>query len=97
MSAVLKFLWELIFVFQDAETYEAVKKLLMQYLKSTFLPARIGSLHGLLYLIQGCLLSNTIIGGISEELQTILPVAVEYVQCNISMNNRWCVKFVNVT
>lgn len=61
----------------------------MQYLKSTFLPARIGSLHGLLYLIQGCLLSNTVIGGISEELQILLPIAVEYVQCNINMCNKW--------
>lgn len=65
-----------------------IKKLLMQYLKSTFLPARIGSLHGLLYLIQGCLLSNTVIGGISEELQILLPIAVEYVQCNINMCNK---------
>lgn len=60
----------------------------MQYLKSTFLPARIGSLHGLLYLIQGCLLSNTVIGGVSDEMHTILPIAVEYVKCNINMNNR---------
>lgn len=71
------------------ETYELVKKLLMQHLKSAFLPARIGSLHGLLYLIQGCLLSNTVIGGISEEMQMILPIAVEYIQCNINMNNRF--------
>lgn len=69
------------------EIYETVKKLLMQHLKSTFLSARIGSLHGLLYLIQGCLLSNTVIGGISEEMQMLLPIATEYVQCYIAMKN----------
>lgn len=84
--------------FQDSETYETIKKLLMQYLKSTFLPARIGCLHGLLYLMQGCLLSNTVIGGISEEMQILLPVAVEYLQCNINMSNRWgCVFCFNAS
>lgn len=70
------------------ETYETIKKLLVHYLKSAFLPARIASLQGLLYLIQGCLLSNTIIGGVSEEMQLFLPLAVEYVQCNLNITNK---------
>lgn len=71
------------------EKYETIKKLLVHYLKSSFLPARIASLHGLLYIIQGCLLSNTIIAGISEEMQLFLPVAVEYAQCHLNIHNRY--------
>jgi hypothetical protein len=44
-------------------------------------------LHGLLYILEGCKLSNITIGGISEEMQIILPCAVEYVQCNLNSNN----------
>ncbi|XP_008191527.2 huntingtin [Tribolium castaneum] len=71
----------------DLETYETIKKLLTQYLKSSFLPSRMACLHGLLYLLEGCKLSNISIGGISEEMQIILPCATEYVQCNLNSNN----------
>jgi huntingtin len=71
----------------DLETYENIKKLLVQYLKSSFLPSRMACLHGLLYILEGCKLSNITIGGISEEMQIILPCAVEYVQCNLNSNN----------
>ncbi|XP_050315238.1 huntingtin-like [Anthonomus grandis grandis] len=71
----------------DLEVYEQTKKLLVQFLKSPFLPTRISSLHGLLYVLEGCILSNIAIGGISEELQLILPCAVEYIQVNLSSNH----------
>ncbi|RZC38340.1 huntingtin-like [Asbolus verrucosus] len=71
----------------DLETYESIKKILVQYLKSSFLPSRMSCLHGLLYILEGCKLSNISIGGISEEMQVILPCAVEYVQCNLNSNN----------
>lgn len=69
------------------ETYEYSKKLLTQGLKSTFLPARISSLYGLLYIFEGCMLSNTVIGGLSEETQLFLPIAVDYVQCHLGSIN----------
>lgn len=71
----------------DLETYENIKKLLIQYLKSSFLPSRISCLHGFLYILEGCKLSNITIGGISDEMQIILPSAVEYVQCNLIPSN----------
>ncbi|KAJ8928269.1 hypothetical protein NQ314_019220 [Rhamnusium bicolor] len=71
----------------DLETYEQVKKLLVQYLKSPYLSSRIASLHGLLYILEGCKLSNITIGGISDEMQLILPCAVEYVQFNLNTSN----------
>lgn len=61
--------------------------MLTQSLRSPFLPTRIASLHGLLYILQGCILGNTIIGGVSEETQLFLPVAVEYVTCNINVTH----------
>ncbi|KAJ8959892.1 hypothetical protein NQ318_011628 [Aromia moschata] len=67
--------------------FEQVKKLLVQYLKSPYLSSRIASLHGLLYILEGCKLSNITIGGISEEMQLILPCAVEYVQFNLTTTN----------
>ncbi|XP_022909585.2 huntingtin [Onthophagus taurus] len=71
----------------DMEVYEYIKRLISQGLKSAFLAMRIASLHGLLYLLQGCILSNTVIGGISEELQLFLPLITEYVQCNMNTTN----------
>ncbi|XP_066154208.1 huntingtin [Euwallacea fornicatus] len=68
----------------DLEIYEQTKKLLVQFLKSPFLPTRISSLYGILYILEGCLLSNISIGGISEELQLILPCACEYIQVNLN-------------
>ncbi|KAJ8968862.1 hypothetical protein NQ317_016785 [Molorchus minor] len=38
----------------DIETFEQVKKLLIQYLKSPYLSSRIASLYGLLYVLEGC-------------------------------------------
>lgn len=72
----------------DLETYEHVKKMLAISLKSGFLPARIASLHGVLYLLQSSVIGNTIIGGQSEDAQLILPVAVEYIQTHIIAGNR---------
>lgn len=72
---------------QDIETYENVKKLIVQNLKSGFLPSKIASLHGVLYILQGSVLGNTRIGGLSEEMQLIFPVAVDYIQCHINLNN----------
>ncbi|XP_018571399.1 huntingtin [Anoplophora glabripennis] len=71
----------------DLETYEQVKKMLVQYLKSPYLSSRIASLYGLLYILEGCKLSNITIGGISDEMQLMLPCAVEYVQFNINTSN----------
>ncbi|KAJ8914559.1 hypothetical protein NQ315_010023 [Exocentrus adspersus] len=71
----------------DLETYEEVKKMLVQYLKSPYLSSRIASLHGLLYILEGCKLSNITIGGISDEMQLMLPCAVEYVQLNLNTTN----------
>lgn len=73
----------------DIETYEHVKKMLTISMKSGFLPARIASLHGILYLLQGSVISNTVIGGQSEEMQLIHPMAVEYIQNNIVTNTRY--------
>lgn len=67
------------------ETYELVKKLLNQYIKSPNLSLRISCLHGLLYVIEGCVLTNTVIGGISEELQLLLPIAIDH----LSVQNNW--------
>uniref|UniRef100_A0A1Y1K0T3 Huntingtin n=1 Tax=Photinus pyralis TaxID=7054 RepID=A0A1Y1K0T3_PHOPY len=71
----------------DMDTYEIVKKLIAQNLKSGFLPSKIASLHGLLYVVQGCVLGNTRIGGLSEEMQLILPIAVEYIENYIHLLN----------
>ncbi|XP_030750206.1 huntingtin isoform X2 [Sitophilus oryzae] len=71
----------------EIEIFEQTKKLLVQFLKSPFLSARISCLYGILYILEGCILSNTTIGGISEELQLILPCAVEYVQQHLNASN----------
>nr|XP_023020492.1 huntingtin [Leptinotarsa decemlineata] len=71
----------------ELEVYEQVKKLLMQYLKSPYLVSRMSCVQGLLYILEGCKFSNTKIGGISEELQLMLPCAVEYVQFNLNNTN----------
>lgn len=68
--------------------YEQTKKLLVQFLKSPFLPTRISCLYGLLYVLEGCVLSNICIGGVSDELQLILPCACEYVQVHLTSTNR---------
>lgn len=62
--------------------------MLVQYLKSPNLSSRIACLYGLHYLLEGCKLNNISIGGISEEMQMLLPCAVEYVQFNLSPMNR---------
>lgn len=72
---------------QDLETYDSVKKMLVHYLKSSFLPSRIACLYGLLYIFEGCKLTNITIGGISDEMQLLLPCAVEYIQCQLNLNN----------
>ncbi|KAL1498155.1 hypothetical protein ABEB36_008999 [Hypothenemus hampei] len=71
----------------DIDMYEQVRKLLVQFLKSPFLPTRISCLYGLLYMAEGCVLSNVSIGGISEEFQLILPCACEYIQIHLTTNN----------
>ncbi|CAH1990108.1 unnamed protein product [Acanthoscelides obtectus] len=71
----------------ELEVYEQVKKMLTLYLKSPYLSSRIASLYGLLYILEGCKLSNITIGGMSEEMQVIVPLAVEYVQFNLNVNN----------
>lgn len=53
-------------------------------LKSGFLPAKIASLHGILYLLQSSVIGNTVIGGLSEEIQLIHPIAIDYVQYHIN-------------
>ncbi|KAF5303786.1 hypothetical protein FQR65_LT08121 [Abscondita terminalis] len=68
----------------DMETYEIIKKLVLQNLKSGFLPSKIASLHGLLYVLQGCFLGNTHIGALSEEMQLIVPVVTEYVETYVN-------------
>ncbi|KRT84434.1 hypothetical protein AMK59_2640, partial [Oryctes borbonicus] len=78
----------------DTEIYELVKKILCQYAKSSNISVRISCLHGLLYLLEGCVLSNTVIGGLSDELQLVLPIAIEYIdefQKNASAyTNKFC-------
>uniref|UniRef100_A0A6P7F8J4 Huntingtin-like n=1 Tax=Diabrotica virgifera virgifera TaxID=50390 RepID=A0A6P7F8J4_DIAVI len=71
----------------DLETFDNLKKMLVQYLKSPYLTSRISSLYGILYLLEGCKLKNINIGAVSEELQLILPCAVEYVQFNLNPSN----------
>ncbi|KAL3269436.1 hypothetical protein HHI36_008506 [Cryptolaemus montrouzieri] len=68
----------------ELEVYEIIKKYLVQFLKSSFVPSKIACLHGFLYILEGCKLNNISIGGISEELQLILPCAVEYIQMNLN-------------
>ncbi|GJQ87772.1 hypothetical protein Trydic_g18631, partial [Trypoxylus dichotomus] len=64
----------------DMEIYELIKKILAQYAKSSNVSVRIACLYGLLYVLEGCVLSNTMIGGgLSDELQLILPIAIDYV------------------
>lgn len=74
--------------FQELETYEKLKKILVQYLKSSYLSSRIACLYGLLYVIEGCKLNNNSAKSISDEMQLILPCAIEYVQVNLDTNNR---------
>lgn len=64
--------------------YEMIKKLLVNALSSSFLSLRIATVHGLFYILEGCILSNTVIGGISEETLVILPVAVHYLKSFVS-------------
>ncbi|XP_076265784.1 huntingtin isoform X2 [Rhynchophorus ferrugineus] len=71
----------------DLEIYEQTKKLLVQFLKSPFTSTRISCLYGLLYILEGCILNNSKIAGISEELQLILPCAVEYVLQHFNTQN----------
>nr|CAH7759250.1 unnamed protein product [Callosobruchus chinensis] len=71
----------------ELEVYEQAKKMLTLYLKSPYLSSRIASLYGLLYILEGCKLSNITIGGMSEEMHVIVPLAVEYVQFNLNVNN----------
>lgn len=66
------------------ETYLTIQRIVTQTLKSSFLPSRIASLHGILYIMQGCVLGNTVIGGLSEEMQLFVPIAIQYIKCNIS-------------
>lgn len=70
----------------DLETYDIVKKIVAQSLKSGFLPSKIASLHGVLYLLQSSVIGNTVIGGLSEETQLIHPLAIDYVQYHINTN-----------
>lgn len=71
------------------ETYLTIQRIVTQTLKSSFLPSRIASLHGILYIMQGCVLGNTVIGGLSEEMQLFVPIAIQYIKCNISIKNRY--------
>ncbi|CAG9829715.1 unnamed protein product [Diabrotica balteata] len=71
----------------DLETFDNLKKMLVQYLKSPYLTSRISSLYGILYVLEGCKLKGNSIGAVSEELQLILPCAVEYVQFNLNPSN----------
>uniref|UniRef100_A0AAR5QD03 Huntingtin n=1 Tax=Dendroctonus ponderosae TaxID=77166 RepID=A0AAR5QD03_DENPD len=71
----------------DIDIYEQTKKMLVQFLKSPFLPTRISCLYGLLYILEGCVLSNIAIGRVSEELQILLPCAWEYIQMNINTDH----------
>lgn len=64
-----------------------MKKLISQSLKNTFLSGRIAGLHGLLFMLQMCVLDNTVICGISDDMQLFLPIAVDYIDYNISSNN----------
>lgn len=73
-------------VIPDLEVYESVKRLLENSLKSGFLPERIASLHGMLYLLQSSAMSNTVIGGMSDELLLIHPIAIDYIQHHIIAN-----------
>lgn len=75
------------FVLQDLETYEQIKKLLLLHLKSSFLPLRIACLHGLLYLLEGCKLTNITLSGISDEMQLILPCTIDYIQYYFNNSN----------
>ncbi|KAF5273906.1 hypothetical protein FQA39_LY01021 [Lamprigera yunnana] len=71
----------------DIETYEVLKKLITQNIKSGFLPTKIACLHGLLYILQGCVLGNTHIGGLSEEMQIIFPIIIDYIDAFINSIN----------
>lgn len=73
---------------QEMEVYEQVKRMLTQYLKSPYLSSRMACLYGLLYLLEGCKLHNITIGSVSEEMQLLLPCAVEYIQFNLNPANR---------
>ncbi|XP_066998979.2 huntingtin [Anabrus simplex] len=60
----------------EPEIYERVKKLVENGLKSSFLPARVSALHGVLYLLQ----AGQYKAGSGEEAVHILPAAIEYIQ-----------------
>lgn len=68
--------------------FETIKKMLVQYLKSLFVTTRVSCLMGILYLLEGLKINNISIGGISDEMQLILPLVVEYVQSNLNATNR---------
>ncbi|XP_060528068.1 huntingtin [Cylas formicarius] len=71
----------------DLEIYEQTKRLLVQFMKSNFLPSRISCLYGMLYILEGCLANNVKLDGLSEEMQLILPCAVEYIQNHLNTSN----------
>ncbi|XP_069698723.1 huntingtin isoform X2 [Periplaneta americana] len=56
----------------DAEVLERVRKLVDGSLRSSFLPARIAGLHGVLYILQG-----------AQPASDVQPLAVEYIQQHI--------------
>lgn len=50
-------------------------------LKSSFLPARITALHGMLYLLQSAVIANC-----EETMNVVHPLAIKYIQKHIEVN-----------
>lgn len=67
--------------------YTSIQKIMSQNLKSSFLPTRTATLHGILYILQSCIINNTVIGGVSEELLLFLPIVTQYIKCNLNESN----------
>ncbi|XP_043274964.1 huntingtin [Venturia canescens] len=64
----------------DIETLEKVKRSIDLSLKSSFLPARITALHGMLYLLQSAILANC-----EETMNVVHPLAIKYIQKHIEV------------
>lgn len=59
---------------------EKVKRSIDLSLKSSFLPARITALHGMLYLLQSAILANC-----EETMNVVHPLAIRYIQKHIEV------------
>ncbi|KAK9679360.1 Huntingtin protein region [Popillia japonica] len=77
----------------DMEIYELIKRILNHNLikrsSASSVSVRLSCFYGLLYMLEGCVLNNTVIGGLTEELQFVLSLAIQHIDYyNNSINKK---------